>query len=233
MSHFENPIDKNEAACLDQNPTIGGLSQCFVDSYNQWDKSLNTEYKNLKQNIDPDQQKQLKEAELAWISFRNLESRSLSHQYTDSPQQMVSLASSDKEIVRDRTLQISALNDVIKTGGNFSLDQGDEPEVDRNHRQVVQAYADADKHLNESYKDLLETLDPAGKAAAVQSEKAWLQFRDEEFILMNSMKDLMPNQRIQAKADLVEQRAMNLQTQASMNKVPNPWDPFLAEPTGK
>ena len=75
-------------------------------------------------------------------------------------------------------------------------------------------YSKADKELNLLYSQLIKTLDPTQKAALIESEKAWLKYRDShcKFASMGyqggSMYAMIYNGCL---TDLTEKRTIELQ----------------------
>ena len=59
------------AAC-DSATTQAALTACSAEQYAAQDKKLNTTYNAYRQRLDASQKKQLTDAQLAWIKYRDL-----------------------------------------------------------------------------------------------------------------------------------------------------------------
>lgn len=67
------PIDQWLEECIDKDPSTAGMNNCTYKANEMWDKELNKIYKQLMKKLNPQGQKLLKEAETAWIKYRDAE----------------------------------------------------------------------------------------------------------------------------------------------------------------
>ncbi len=78
-----------------------------------------------------------------------------------------------------------------------------------------QAYLSWDAELNTAYQKLLAKLPAEGGAALRDSQRAWLKFRDQEFLLLEKLYGLMEGSmyrtmRAADRVDFVRKRALEL-----------------------
>lgn len=67
------PIDQWLENCMGKDPSNAGMVNCTYRASEMWDKELNTVYKELMKKLNPQDQKLLKDAETAWIKYREAE----------------------------------------------------------------------------------------------------------------------------------------------------------------
>ena len=77
------------------------------------------------------------------------------------------------------------------------------------------AYTSWDAELNTVYQKLLAKLPAEGQAALRESQRAWLKFRDQEFLLLQKLYGLMEGSMYRTmlaadRVDLVRKRALEL-----------------------
>lgn len=68
-----HPIDREISALLDNDPSTAGQIRAFEKGIELWDAELNRAYKELFGKLGDDGRKALKEAQRAWLAFRDAE----------------------------------------------------------------------------------------------------------------------------------------------------------------
>ncbi|RKZ36725.1 MAG: DUF1311 domain-containing protein [Gammaproteobacteria bacterium] len=68
-----HPIDAKTDACLEKNDSTAGMIECSVQAEQLWDAELNRVYKALRSKLNANAKKQLKDAQLQWLKYRNAE----------------------------------------------------------------------------------------------------------------------------------------------------------------
>ena len=107
-SKKEHPIDQWLAKCIQQDESTAGMRNCTARAYDMWDKELNKAYKSLMNNLSPDGKKALKASQLAWIKYRDSESK-FNDEITTLKGGTLYLLMGDSsrlEMVKDRTLEL-------------------------------------------------------------------------------------------------------------------------------
>ncbi|WP_034944505.1 lysozyme inhibitor LprI family protein [Erwinia oleae] len=66
-----NPIDTAQAACLDKANTTVDMQQCYSEAGSAWDKEMNQQYSTLLATLDKTQKAKLREAQRAWLTYRD------------------------------------------------------------------------------------------------------------------------------------------------------------------
>ena len=94
--------------------TTAGSVDCIGQAYKMWDDELNSQYKNLMNSMNPTQKQKLKNAQVQWIKFRDLEFEMIDAVYADFRSMGSQLRSNDRlEVVKKRTLELTSLNKLI------------------------------------------------------------------------------------------------------------------------
>lgn len=108
-------IDEWLERCIEQDPSTAGMNNCTYKAYEMWDKELNAVYRQLMKKLDPNAQKLLKEAEIAWIKYRDAELRLQDAIYGQMQGSMwATMAAGNRyDFVKQRTLALKAYLDMI------------------------------------------------------------------------------------------------------------------------
>jgi uncharacterized protein YecT (DUF1311 family) len=109
-------IDKRLGECIEKNSTTAGMNNCTDEACKQWDAELNKYYKLLMGVLSKEQKQQLKDSQIAWLKYRDLETKFrtdilLSRQGTIYSNLAVSEA---MDIVKQRALELKSLYDTLK-----------------------------------------------------------------------------------------------------------------------
>jgi uncharacterized protein YecT (DUF1311 family) len=113
--HDKYPTDKETNKCLDQNPSTGGQCGCWDEAYKKWDEDLNRQYRALVGRLAPAEKKQLQEAEVEWMKFRDQELKLIDDVYAHTSGSMYApaQAASKVRIVRDRAILLKHYCDLV------------------------------------------------------------------------------------------------------------------------
>jgi uncharacterized protein YecT (DUF1311 family) len=115
----KHPIDKSLEACIDKNGSTAGMVECTDKAYAAWDKELNKNYSVLMQSLKPKQKETLRQAQLEWIKFRDLEFKLVNSLYDTMEGTMYIPMRVDArmEVIRKRALDLKGYLDLIKDAG--------------------------------------------------------------------------------------------------------------------
>ena len=103
-----HPIDQWLGKCIQQDESTAGMRNCTAQAYGMWDKELNKAYKSLMNNLSPDGKIALKNSQLAWIKYRDAESK-FNDEVTALKGGTLYLLMGDSsrlEMVKERTLEL-------------------------------------------------------------------------------------------------------------------------------
>ncbi len=109
-------IDSLEQLCLDTcDQSTAGMRECVGLALEAWDAELNRVYGLLLENVSSDERTRLRDAQRAWLAWRDKEIEFI-HAKRDNTQgtmwQLVA-ASEAMQLTRDRVLQLQAYLDVV------------------------------------------------------------------------------------------------------------------------
>jgi len=111
----KHPIDIEEEKCLNKDLTTAGMANCSYEAREKWDKELNRYYKLLFTVLNEQKKAKLKESQLAWIKFRDLEFENIENMYPQDASMYIPIRQSDKsDIVKQRALQLKAYYEALK-----------------------------------------------------------------------------------------------------------------------
>jgi uncharacterized protein YecT (DUF1311 family) len=69
----EEPIEQQLQKCIDKDSTTAGMTNCQEQAYENWDRELNKVYAELMKKLPSDAKETLKDAQTAWLKFRDSE----------------------------------------------------------------------------------------------------------------------------------------------------------------
>lgn len=105
-----HPIEVEISKLLDKDPSTNGQVQAFAKGFDLWDAELNKVYKELMTAYGKNEalKKSLKEAQLAWIKFRDAEFEHLRNAFLtkDGSMYRIFLASDRMNVVKERALEL-------------------------------------------------------------------------------------------------------------------------------
>jgi len=104
----KHPIDVAEERCIAKDSNTAGMSNCAYEARQMWDAELNKYYQLLMKEMNQDQKNRLREAQLAWIKFRDAEFNNIHSFYATRMGTMyLNLESADKlAIVKQRAVDL-------------------------------------------------------------------------------------------------------------------------------
>jgi len=103
--------DDLATACLDKAMTTAAMVACMNQEYQRLDEELNRVYADLMSRLNPDQRDALRQAQRAWLVFREAEFRAQDALYDtlDGTMYLPLRVSHRSAIVRDRVNQLRSL----------------------------------------------------------------------------------------------------------------------------
>ena len=110
-----HPIDKETKKCFEKDYTTAGMVNCASIAYNKWDAELNKNYKLLMSKLSEAEKLTLKNSQLAWIKYRDLEFNVLNDLYGHKEGTMyIPIRSMSRvEIVKKRALELKSYYDLL------------------------------------------------------------------------------------------------------------------------
>lgn len=114
----QHPIDRELTSCIDKSKYVTAeMVKCGEEAYKKWDAELNKYYGLLMKILGDDAKKKLKESQIAWLKFRDLEFDFIPQYFTDPGSYQGSAIAENKiDIVKARTLELKAYYDTIMAG---------------------------------------------------------------------------------------------------------------------
>jgi uncharacterized protein YecT (DUF1311 family) len=105
-----HPLDLELEACLTLDPSTAGMINCLNLAYEKWDAELNRVYQELRGALNPEGRESLREAQRAWIAFRDAEFDLMARMYGpgDGSLARVEAAGRRVDFIRSRVLALSA-----------------------------------------------------------------------------------------------------------------------------
>jgi uncharacterized protein YecT (DUF1311 family) len=114
----QHPIDKALEACIDKNGSTAGMVECTDKAYAAWDKELNKNYAELMRALKPAPREALKQAQLEWIKYRDLNFKLIDSIYDTMQGTMYIPMRIDArmEVVKKRALELKGYLDLVTAG---------------------------------------------------------------------------------------------------------------------
>ena len=111
-----HPVDAWLAACMEKDPSTQGMNRCLGQAYEKWDAELNRAYRELSARLAEGLRPSLREAQRAWVAFRDGELAWLAKFYggLDGSMYRSMLAADRVELVRKRVLELNSSLDVLE-----------------------------------------------------------------------------------------------------------------------
>jgi len=112
----EHPIDKRLGECIKKDSTTAGMNNCADEACKQWDTELNKYYKLLMGVLSKEQKQQLKDSQIAWLKYRDLETKFRTDALLSRQGTIYSnlAAAEAMDIVKQRALELKSLYDTLK-----------------------------------------------------------------------------------------------------------------------
>lgn len=111
-----HPVDAWLTACMEKDPSTQGTNRCLGQAYEKWDAELNRAYRELSARLAEGLRPSLREAQRAWVDFRDRDLAWLAAFYggLDGSMYRSMLAADRVELVRKRVLELLSLRDVLE-----------------------------------------------------------------------------------------------------------------------
>ena len=112
----EHPIDSWLKDCMPKDPSTQGTNACLGQALGRWDNEMNRVYQELNGRLDSERRNTLREAQRAWVAFRDKELAWLGEFYGRLEGSMYGsmLAADRVEVTRKRALELDSLLDVLE-----------------------------------------------------------------------------------------------------------------------
>ena len=111
----EYSIDAKLDKCLDDDYSVQAMIICLNEAYDDWDTALNQYYRLLIKQLDYTAQIELRDAQKAWINYREIEFAFMDNLYGQIDGSMYRvIAIGDKvDFVKRRTLELKAYYEIV------------------------------------------------------------------------------------------------------------------------
>jgi uncharacterized protein YecT (DUF1311 family) len=113
----EHPIDKRLSECIDGNGTTYGMLDCQKEACKQWDAEMGKNYKLLMGILNEKEKHQLKDAQIAWLKYRDMETDFrmdvFLNQMPGTMYPLLALAEKS-DIIKARALELKQLYDTLE-----------------------------------------------------------------------------------------------------------------------
>jgi len=111
----EHPIDRELSLLLRKDPSTFGQMEAFSKGIELWDAELNRNYKALFAKLDDSGRQQLREAQRAWLAFRDAEFRRTDVLYgrKDGSMFRPMAVSARMELVKARALELAKSIEIL------------------------------------------------------------------------------------------------------------------------
>lgn len=111
------PIDQEFEACLADNQTTAGMTNCTNEALVKWDAELNAVYSELRSNLDEKGKASLLSAQRAWIAYKELEIENISTIYASFEGTMFipMRANEILELTKSRTLELQGYLSLVSS----------------------------------------------------------------------------------------------------------------------
>jgi uncharacterized protein YecT (DUF1311 family) len=111
----KDPIDDHMRSAINRDPSTAGMVRAYSDANVQWDKRMNSAYRSLKKQMNPDEWQSLVAAQKAWVAYRDAQVKSLELTYSrmDGSMWVPVSAASVLTITRDRALFLESLVETL------------------------------------------------------------------------------------------------------------------------
>jgi len=110
----KHSIDEWLTECMKKNSFSQGMNDCLGQAYEKWDLELNRVYRELSARLDTEARIVLREAQRAWLEYRDRELAWLAKFYggLDGTMYSTMLAADRVDLLKRRVLELASLLDV-------------------------------------------------------------------------------------------------------------------------
>lgn len=116
----KNPIDTWYAKAMEKDYSTAGMRDTANQARTLWDKDMNATYGRLMARLNDRQQASLRDAQRAWLKYRDAEGAALGSivPVQDGTIWQLSATTQAMELVRQRALQLKAYEAALADGGS-------------------------------------------------------------------------------------------------------------------
>jgi uncharacterized protein YecT (DUF1311 family) len=206
--------------------STAGQVECTNQARQRWDDEMNQDYRQLAEHLELKTQAVLRDAQRRWLHYRDADQLLIDAVYELTQGTMFApmQAYSHLRLVRERSLTLKsyftlltnpkARKDLPRAGkekedtensGSLEVDYPTDDSLDHCIDQqatpseqalcVEEALGRWDEIMNAVYQKLTERL--PSKSTLVEAQRAWLAFRDAEYLLIDSIYETLPAQEYQ------------------------------------
>ncbi len=113
----EDQIDEDYHKCLMNDTSYAVLADCSFKAFEQWNKELNKAYGKLLEKIKKEKDREaMKQSQAAWIAYKDAEFKAYNFVFNLPGNEMSIMREEGRiEVVRERTLQLRAYIEALKT----------------------------------------------------------------------------------------------------------------------
>ena len=201
--------------------STAGQVECTNQARQRWDDEMNQDYRQLEDHLSLKTQALLRDAQRRWLHYRDADELLINAVYELTQGTMFApmQAYSRLRLVRERSLMLKsyftvltnpkARRDLPRAGkakedpensGSLGVDYSTDDSLDHCVDQhaspseqatcVEEALGRWDEVMNAVYQKLTERL--SSKSALVDAQRAWLAFRDAEYLVIDSIYEALP-----------------------------------------
>lgn len=111
-----HPIDTWLEHAIHKDPSTAGMRAAINKAQGMWDKEMNQTYTRLMSRLSKEQQTSLREAQRAWLKYRDAEAQAIEVITASKDGTIWQLTATDQgmALVRTRALQLKAYGDTIE-----------------------------------------------------------------------------------------------------------------------
>ena len=203
--------------------STAGQVECTDRARQRWNGEMNQDYRRLADHLAPKTKTLLRDAQRRWLQYRDADRLLIDAVYelTKGTMYAPMQAYSHLRLVRERSLVIKSYFTVLTNskarqdlpstskekedsensgspGVDYSIDDSlsrcidQHPTPSEQAACVEEALGSWDTAMNAAYQKLTERL--PSKSALLGAQRAWLAFRDAEYLLIDSIYETLPSQ---------------------------------------
>jgi uncharacterized protein YecT (DUF1311 family) len=111
-----HPVDAAQTRCLDKAVSTVDMLECNAKAMTAWDAELNLQYRKLLQGQSAGATRALKEAQRAWVQYRDSYFKAMNAYYQQEQGTIWGIVAGDRKIqvVREKALDLKQLADSRK-----------------------------------------------------------------------------------------------------------------------
>lgn len=118
LEEAQERIDKRVEELMDQDPSTAGMVKAIDWEQQEWDKVLNDSYQELLSSLPKEGQQALKEAQRAWIDYRDKQYKALGAIYSQTEGTMfIPMAANSRALItKHRAIELAGLVGILEIG---------------------------------------------------------------------------------------------------------------------